>query len=396
MQQAIDANDKAMDPERYVNQMSTGKRVAMIFLAALNGGFGAVIGQKSNGVIDALNRAIDADIDAQKMQLGNRKTSLTNQLQRFITMGFDAKQAELLARDKQAANIVAYAQLEAQRANAPAEFKAAAEALIAPLQQARVQRKGELLASMEAKVKRTRQEGITHQIPPPGPFATPQGELAALGVKKEKIEQANAETVGNLIGHAVSPEEAARLKQDAQEYGDKNQVNQDAIDKIARLATYLGLKKGKGGWEGNADPGVRPLGISMTDRSVQTDRLWNDVVQAQVQRSKREPAARIQDAQGNAVARPFNDNQIPALLNDVEAVARNSQAGLRQGYGEAAMLYDRTIAEEDRAQRAAAAAPAARAKPGKPATPAERAAAERERAKTRDMMNQAPGDPREE
>lgn len=389
VQRELKANDKSFDPDRVVKNMSTGKRIGMILLAMLNGGFGAVIGQKNNGVIDALNLEIDRDIDRQKSEVANRKATLGNDYKRFLDMGLDAKQAEALARDKAEAAIFQMKDLEAKRVGAQGEYARQAEQLIAPIRVAWSQRRGDVMKETEAKVKRTQEVSKANEVPKVVAM-TPQDVLAQLNVKKERIEQANAEVVGAALEHDVSPEEAQRLKQDSQEFGDKSLTNKDTIYKIKTLAEALGLKKTRNGWEGDADPGSRPLGISQSDTAVRVDRLWNDIVQARIQASKREPAARLQDAAGKAIERPFFDNQIAPLLNDLEGLVRNADQNLRQGYGEAATLWDRTPAEGGRPKPAARPGAAAAPKPG--TTPAQRAAAEAERKKTEEMVN-APGNP---
>jgi hypothetical protein len=391
VQRELKANDKSFDPDRVVKNMSTGSRIGMIILATLNGAFGATIGQKSNGVIDALNLEIDRDIERQKNEVANRKATLGNDYKRFLDMGLDAKQAEALARDKAEAAIFQVKDLEAKRVGAKGEYARQAEQLIAPIRVAWSQRRGDVMKETEAKVKRAQDVSKANEVPKVVPM-TPQDVLALLNVKKERIEQANAEVIGAALEHEVSPEEAQRLKQDSQEFGDKSLTNKDTLYKIKTLAEAIGLKKGRNGWEGDADPGSRPLGISQTDTAVRVDRLWNDIVQARIQASKREPAARLQDAAGKAIERPFFDNQIAPLLNDLEGLVRNADQNLRQGYGEAATLWDRTPAEGGRpkppVRPGAAAAPSGR--PG--TTPAQRAAAEAERKKTAEMMK-APGNP---
>lgn len=400
VQQEIKKNDTSLDPDRVVRQMSTGKKIGMIILAALNGAFGAVIGQKDNGVVTALHDAIDRDIDRQKSEVANRRVSLSNDYKRFLDLGLDAQTAEDLARHKSEAAMLSYKDLEAKRTNAAAQGagQKEAELLLAPLRQAHTQRQGDLYASSEAKVKRTRDASMAHEVPPLNPYATPQGTLAQLGVDKERIEQQNAAQVGEVLGHPVSPEEAARLKQDAQEYALKGATNQTTKGQIAATAAKVGLRKGKDGWEKipgkDIDPGVRPLGTSaFSAHAREVDRAFSALKEAKIMGAAREPANTLQREFGDAIARPFNDSDLPQYFNDLDALVDRSDSNLRKGYGEAATLYDRTPSGGGR--------PTPDAAPGKPkpasvvhATPAQKAEAERERKKTKDMMN-APGNAQE-
>lgn len=341
--QEIRRIDSSLDPDRVIKNMSTGKRVGMVILAALNGAFGALIGQKENGVITALNLEIERDIDRQKHEVANKKISLNNDFKRYLDAGLDAKQAEALARGKLEAAVAGYKELETKRTSASGENARQTELLIQPLLQAWTQRKGDLLKEGEAKVKRTRDEGITHQIPPPSPFATPQGALAQLGVDKERVEQANAKQVGDVLGHPVSPEEAAKLIQDKQEFASKVAVNTATRGNVRALAEKMGLKVTPGGISGEPDPGVRPLGATaFSDQAREVDRYWSAMKESKIMAMAREPSAKLQDHFGQAIDRPFYDSDVVPLLNQIWGMLNRADKNLRQGYGEAATLYDNT------------------------------------------------------
>ena len=352
--QEIRRIDSSLDPDRVIKNMSTGKRIGMVILAALNGAFGALIGQKENGVLTALNLEIERDIDRQKHEVANRKISLNNDFKRYLDAGLDAKQAEALARGKLEAAVAGYRELETKRTAASGENARQTELLVQPILQAWTQRKGELLQQGEDKVRRTRDEGVTHQIPPPSPFATPQGALAQLGVNKEKIEQKNAEQVGNVLKHPVSPEEAARLLQDKQEFAMRNSTNVQSLSAVHAVASKVGLR-----WDpktqsyiGEADPGTRPFGIELlsSDTAREVNRLWTGVKQAQTYGAPREPAASLEKQFGSAIDRPTRDADIPSVLTMLRRRVELQQNNLRQGYGEAATLFDRTPKEGGRAQ----------------------------------------------
>lgn len=74
-----------IDPNRYIDNMSTGGRIATTIGVILGGMGGGLTGQ-GNPALDFLNRNIDRDIDAQKTQLGNNKTLLEANMRQYGNM----------------------------------------------------------------------------------------------------------------------------------------------------------------------------------------------------------------------------------------------------------------------------------------------------------------------
>src|SRR5690606_25393741 len=181
----IAENDKLLDPERVIRNMSTGRRIAMIILAALNGGFGSLIGQKSNGVIDVIDGEVERDIDRQKLEIQNRKTSLGNDLARYQKMGFDARQAEALLRDRYTAAWQKIAEIEAQKLAVEGENAENAKLLNSQAAAERARWQGEVLASTQAQRQHTTQQTVTQEIP--------RGETVEDQLKRIQLRKAENE-----------------------------------------------------------------------------------------------------------------------------------------------------------------------------------------------------------
>ncbi len=79
LQQAI--NDQHIDPNHYVNSMSTGSQIGTMIGLVL-GGLSAGMSHQPNMALDYFNKQIDKDIDAQKAELGKKQNLLSaNMLQ---------------------------------------------------------------------------------------------------------------------------------------------------------------------------------------------------------------------------------------------------------------------------------------------------------------------------
>jgi hypothetical protein len=382
VQRELKANDQSYDPDRVVKNMSTGSRIGMIILATLNGAFSAMAGKTNNGVIDALDLEITRDIDRQKTEVANRKATLNNDYKRFLDMGFDAKQAEALARDKAEAAIFALKDLEAKRVGAQGEYARQAEQLIAPIRVAWSQRRGDVMKETEAKVKRTQDVSRANEVPQAA-VMTPQDALALFNLTDKKVEQANAQQVAEAVGHPVTADEANQIKTDAKDYGKRAAVIASTRKNLQRVATLLKLKDAKGRFTGEADSGW----WGTAEREA-IDDAFSLLQRADVMSMTREPSAALQDRFGKNTQRKFFDSRALTQLNQLAAVLDDAQAELQAGYGnEVVSFYSRQAAGSSRTktQPGAPAAP----KPG--TTPAQRAAAEAERKKTEAMMR-APGD----
>jgi hypothetical protein len=365
LQAAIEQNDKALDPERVVRNMSFGEKLGTIILAALNGGFQSLAGQKNNVVLDELHRIIDADIDRQKFEISNRRTSLNNLMQRYIAQGFDAKKAEALARDQLMAGMIQYQKLAAQKIGAQGQYAREAELLIAPIVQDWTKRRGDLLKEAEGKVRRTYQNSIEHAVPPPQVFS-PQDALALLTLKNQQIQSANTQDIEAAVGHPVSPDEAKQIRADAQDYGKRLATIAATRKQVDAVARELGMFKGPNGYDGNPDSGT--IG---SERRRKVDNAYSLLKRMDVMSMAREPSAALQDEFGKLTARPFWDSDSKWKLQALQETLDRAEQELRGGFSdEAVSFYARPRQPQAPPGGAAAPAPA----PAAPARPAARGA----------------------
>lgn len=87
------ANAK-IDPDRYVHNLSTGKKI-MNAISMVLGGVGAGLTHGRNMAVDAFNKHIDDDIAAQKADLGKKQSLLSMNMQRYRDMNM-ATQATMV------------------------------------------------------------------------------------------------------------------------------------------------------------------------------------------------------------------------------------------------------------------------------------------------------------
>jgi len=71
-----------VDPNQYVNNMSTGNKIAAAIAIGL-GGIGAGLAGQPNQAAEVLNKAIAKDVEAQKENIANKKTLYSENLARF-------------------------------------------------------------------------------------------------------------------------------------------------------------------------------------------------------------------------------------------------------------------------------------------------------------------------
>jgi hypothetical protein len=336
LRRALAENDNKLDPDRVMRNMSTGKTIGMIILAALNGGFGAVIGKKDNDVLNVMQNAIDVDIERQKDEIKSGHVRTQNLIDKFMKQGFDAKTAEMLARDQLDKNILAYGDLEAQRIAASADLRAQKDMLLAQRNEALIIRRDQKLQEGEDKITRARQSEESWGVPPVVPGATPQSQLAEIGVQNAKVEQENAKRVEAAVGHPVSPDEAKEIRQDAQDYGKRLAAIARTRAVVRQLGDALKLKRDKDTWTGEPEAGSRPLGVDglRNEQARRIDRLYSIVARADTEQMTREPSAALQNRFAEITNRPFWDSDIPTQLNDIESVLDQAEIELRNGYDE--------------------------------------------------------------
>lgn len=267
LQQELEANDKALDPERLVKNMSVGKKIAMVILSALSGGFGVVAGNKQNPALDILQGAIDQDIERQKAEIASGRVRIGNQINEFLKKGYDAATAEKLARDRIDTAVDGMAKLEAQRLGVQGQNAEQAALLVAQREEARAARRGDLLAQAEDRV----QTSVTRARPPPGAGGNPMTMLKeALEIDKalEASGYDRGQRAGYLEAVGLTPptgktkaefdrEEAAKKDQSAK-YTESEGKAESASKSIANLATKAGLVRDPSTGKWTTGEGVLP------------------------------------------------------------------------------------------------------------------------------------------
>lgn len=387
LKETLAENERKLDPDRHMREMSGGKKLGMIILAALNGGFGAIIGDKENDVLNMVNAEIERDIDKQKREIDTGRVSISNDIAKFQKQGFDAKQAEELARDKADGALLKFLDLEAKRVGAVGENERAVRMAFAPKLEERAVRRAALLSTAETKTQRAIEARTVHAVPQvvPGAVVTPQDKLAQETLEDRRIQRENAAAVGDVVGHDVSIDEAKEIRNDSQDLGKRLSTGASARKYVDQLRRDLGLRKDPktGKWSGDADPGNRPFGYSGTNRSTLIDTGYATLKRADIMGMVREPSAVLQNEFAKITERPFFDDQIAQQLDAYERVVTMAEEEARKGFSdEAQMYYDRkrTPVTRDKGRsgggapaparnRPAAAAPSAPA-PEAPSAPA--------------------------
>lgn len=94
---ATGEKDPILQPNRIIDNMSTGKKIAVAALSGIFGGL-AAIGGRQNGFLKAINDNIEQDIRAQELAIENGKVNRANRIAYYRSLGADARQARVLAR----------------------------------------------------------------------------------------------------------------------------------------------------------------------------------------------------------------------------------------------------------------------------------------------------------
>jgi hypothetical protein len=118
--------DPAIDPDRFVRNMSTGASIGTVILAAMNGAFKGMVGQQGNDVLDILQKRIGADIESQKDQIASGRVRRGNLIQYFRDAGLREDAAEKAAEATSWSMLDRMAQAEVQRIGAGEHRTAAA------------------------------------------------------------------------------------------------------------------------------------------------------------------------------------------------------------------------------------------------------------------------------
>ena len=160
-----DLPDGKLDPDRFVNSLTTGGKIGMAVLAMVSGLASAFQGQPgANPFMAQIDRRISQDIDAQKDELAQGRVRKNNLIARALAKGADAKQAEATARGQlwQLAGQIGDAQ--AQRLGLQGAQADAAKNAIAGMYYQSAQHSADLRAQTEAKVQTTRTATSTQPV----------------------------------------------------------------------------------------------------------------------------------------------------------------------------------------------------------------------------------------
>lgn len=201
-QEELKANDKMLDPDRVVKNMSAGKKVSMTILAALNGAFGALIGKKNNDVMDIWESQIEQDIQKQKDEIAAGRASINNEIANYMRKGVDAQTAERLARDKYRAAIEKAFELEAQRLGVEGEAAEQAKQLNAQWKaQRQMAQQSELLQTLDREQVNEQSTVVRERPKPADGSAGLDGLMKQLQIRKlMKEEGLTFDKDGNIAG----------------------------------------------------------------------------------------------------------------------------------------------------------------------------------------------------
>jgi len=88
--------DDKIEPGRFMANLSTGNKILAGISLVLGGAGGGLNGSGRNAAMEVLQKTIDADIDAQKTNLGKKQSLLTQNLQKTR----DLQEAEAMTRSQ--------------------------------------------------------------------------------------------------------------------------------------------------------------------------------------------------------------------------------------------------------------------------------------------------------
>ncbi len=283
--QIIDEQLK-LDPDAYMKRMSTGKKLGMVILAALNGGFGSLIGQKGNGVLDGVDDAINKDIDKQKSEIAAGRTRIGNDIAEFMRKGHDAETAEMLARDRANSAVDQMFGLDAKRMGIQGQQLEQQQLLVKQRGEQRAELRAQKMKETEDRATTQWQKTRTMQQKPTG---KPLSEKEFYETKKAELDYRNAALdtmtaaeVAQTIGKpGLSPQEAQRIKDRVKEVGAGINETSGAVDMTKNLVEGMGGKidvttgkiewpsdiKGVGWWDKSNIVGgpLEKAGLTYTD-----------------------------------------------------------------------------------------------------------------------------------
>jgi hypothetical protein len=218
-----------IDPKRVWANASTGQKIAAAIAMAL-GGAGAAIANQPNLAVAVVQKAIDNDIDAQKMDLQNKHTMLSYHLQQGHDMVaahqlakadlLDATAAQLKKNSLQYGGEKAAAAVELQIADLRTNAMQLRQQMTAQSLDNALKRE-QITASQFSRLFMGAQVGLRQKVLSGQPL-TPEEEMLVIG-QPETIE-----LPGGQLG-------MARTKEDAKEVRDIIQANASAQGVISDM-----------------------------------------------------------------------------------------------------------------------------------------------------------------
>lgn len=194
-------NDESFDPERYMKSKSSGQKIGMVLLAALNGGFGALAGQKDNGVLQVIDQEIERDLDDQKQQIASGRVRIGNEIDKYMKQGFDAETAEKLARDRQRSAVAQLAELNAKKTGAAGENAENMAYVATQTRAEQAKRRGDLRATTEDREQTSSQTTVQRARPAEPKVETVEDALKAGQLRQQRLQELDALEVSRVLGY---------------------------------------------------------------------------------------------------------------------------------------------------------------------------------------------------
>ena len=320
--------DADVNPDRIMQNMSTGKKLGMTLLAALSGAFASLAGQPGkNTFLDAIDARIQEDIANQKEQIASGRLRRNNLIAGLQQKGATAEQAQLAAESRYYGAAADWARSRIREQNLQGAQLEAANLQIAQLDQQRAARDAQLRQTTEDKV--SSQTNVVREAPKPaaGAAMTLEDVLKAMKAGRD-IEQ--------LKASGLTQEEYDKQALKLAESATKAREFKNAVQDLAREVGVT-IKEGPNGVEVVADDGNEAYsGSAVWDREKRraVERRYARLKRADVMSMLREPSASLQDEFAEASDRPFNDANIASQVQFFADLARQAERDSVAGYND--------------------------------------------------------------
>lgn len=233
-------NDAEVNPDRVMQNMSTGKKIMMTLLAGLSGAFASLAGQPGkNTFLDAIDARIAEDVTNQKEQIASGRLRRNNLIAALQQKGATAEQAQLAAESRYYGAMADWTRSRIREQNLQGSQLEAANAQIAQLDQQRAARDAQLRQTTEDKV--ASQTNVVRA--PPAPAAGSQmSPLDVLKLQNALLDQQDAAEISKIVGKNLSPERVKELKATVKEVGTGVAETSGAVNMTKNLVEALGGK----------------------------------------------------------------------------------------------------------------------------------------------------------